>query len=582
MSLFRYLRLLWRFAPLRSLLLLVLLLLSTATQGFGLLLLVPLIDVIDGGRAGGGSFVGGFVDTIERIGIPVTLGGLLALFLALAVIRAAISYGLALLSERVRLELLDDLRATGFDALLDARWSWHLTRRKSDMANLLMNEVARLGTALTFSLRLPVTLFSILAYSAVALGLSVWMTLCALGLGLALFLAMTRQHAIAREQGRALTEANRHVQQTVEEGLAGIRLIKILGSEARQSALMRTIRDRLRERMIAFGRLNALMTAIFQVSSALAMVALIYIGTVTLGLALSTLLVLVVLFARLAPLVQQLQREINALKHADAALDTYLDTLDRAAGEAEYALARGAAPAPRVSFGDAISFENVSFRHAGRPTPSLRTVSLVIPHGKTTAIMGPSGSGKSTIADLLTGLLRPSDGVVRVDGVALDDTNRLAWRRSVAYMPQDVFLFHDTIRNNLLWARPDADEPELEQALAQAAADFAFALPQGIDTLVGDMGHRLSGGEKQRIALARAILQRPRLMILDEATSALDPENEALIRRTIVTLQESITIVALGHRRSTLDFADQLIELKEGRVEASRPVALGEAGLSRQ
>jgi ATP-binding cassette subfamily C protein len=182
--------------------------------------------------------------------------------------------------------------------------------------------------------------------------------------------------------------------------------------------------------------------------------------------------------------------------------------------------------------------------------------------------MGASGAGKSTLADVLMGLLQPDDGCLCVDDVRLDGATRMAWRRSVAYVPQEVFLFHDSIRNNLLWGYEAASEAELITALKRAAADFVFDLPAGLNTLVGDGGVRLSGGERQRIALARALLKRPSLLILDEATSALDLESEARVRRSIENLHGDLTVVIIGHRLPTLEHADQVVVLDQGRIAA--------------
>jgi len=150
----------------------------------------------------------------------------------------------------------------------------------------------------------------------------------------------------------------------------------------------------------------------------------------------------------------------------------------------------------------------------------------------------------------------------------LTGARRHAWRQSVAYVPQEVFLFHDSIRNNLLWGWPQASETDLRLALQRAAADFVFDLPRGLETLVGDGGVRLSGGERQRLALARALLRRPSLLILDEATSALDRDNEARVRAAIEHLHGDLTLVLIGHRLATLEHADQVVVLEAGRVTA--------------
>ncbi len=193
------------------------------------------------------------------------------------------------------------------------------------------------------------------------------------------------------------------------------------------------------------------------------------------------------------------------------------------------------------------------------------------PARSTTAVVGQSGAGKSTLADVLTGLLAPDAGEMSVDGVPVAGARRRAWRRQVAYVPQDVYLFHDSIRNNLLWGQPDATENALRQALERAAASFVFRLPQGMETVVGDAGVRLSGGERQRLALARALLKRPSLLILDEATSALDLENEARICEAIEGLHGDLTVVVIGHRLPNLRRADQVVVLDAGRIAVQEP-----------
>jgi ATP-binding cassette subfamily C protein len=217
---------------------------------------------------------------------------------------------------------------------------------------------------------------------------------------------------------------------------------------------------------------------------------------------------------------------------------------------------------------EGITLEHVSLIYAGRDRPALDDVNLRLAACTTTAVIGASGAGKSTLADVLMGLLTPDAGAVTIDQQPLTGARRHAWRQSVAYVPQEVFLFHDSIRGNLLWGGPEADETALRQALQRAAAEFVFALPQGLETLVGDGGVRLSGGERQRLALARALLRRPSLLILDEATSALDRENEARVRAAIEHLHGDLTLVLIGHRLATLEHADQVVVLEAGRVAA--------------
>jgi ATP-binding cassette subfamily C protein len=178
--------------------------------------------------------------------------------------------------------------------------------------------------------------------------------------------------------------------------------------------------------------------------------------------------------------------------------------------------------------------------------------------------VGLSGAGKSTTADLVMGLLRPDEGQITIDGGELE--NFASWRNRIGYVAQDTFLFNDTVRNNLLLARNDAVEKDLNEVLKISSADFVFDLPDGLDTFIGDRGVRLSGGERQRLALARALLRRPSLLIMDEATSNLDSKNEKRILSSIEKLHGDLTILMIAHRFSTIESADVIYLMKEGHI----------------
>ncbi|GIQ63566.1 hypothetical protein PACILC2_21340 [Paenibacillus cisolokensis] len=197
----------------------------------------------------------------------------------------------------------------------------------------------------------------------------------------------------------------------------------------------------------------------------------------------------------------------------------------------------------------------------------MRNVNLFIPANRMTAIVGKSGAGKSTLIDLLMGLIEPDSGRIEADGESYTGARAAALRRSVSYVAQDPYLFHATIRENLLLVAPGESEERLWEALRQAAADdFVRKLPDGLDTVIGDRGIRLSGGERQRIVLARALMRKPSVLVLDEATSALDAENEALIAETLERLKGSMTIIVIAHRFSTIRHADRVVVLERGEV----------------
>ena len=201
---------------------------------------------------------------------------------------------------------------------------------------------------------------------------------------------------------------------------------------------------------------------------------------------------------------------------------------------------------------------------------ALEDVSFHIMPGQLVALVGPSGAGKTTITYLLPRLYDPTRGSIRLDGVDLRDTTQESIAQQIGMVTQETYLFHDTIRSNLLYARPDATQSELEAACHAANIhDMIVTLPDGYDTIVGERGYRLSGGEKQRLSIARVILKNPRILVLDEATSHLDSQNEALIQSALEPLFEGRTSIVIAHRLSTILAADNILVMANGHIGES-------------
>src|SRR6266568_5037269 len=226
---------------------------------------------------------------------------------------------------------------------------------------------------------------------------------------------------------------------------------------------------------------------------------------------------------------------------------------------------RPAAPALAVRHG-AVAFRHVDFRYDVR-REILRDVDFVVPPGATLAIVGPSGAGKSTIARLLFRFYDADDGAIEIDGQDIRDITQDSLRRSIGVVPQDTVLFNDTIFYNIAYGRPGASRAEIEAAARRAHIhDFIAALPDGYETVVGERGLKLSGGEKQRVAIARVVLKAPKILIFDEATSALDTKTERAIQASLAEVSAGRTTLVIAHRLSTVIDADEILVLEGGRI----------------
>lgn len=538
-------------------------LLASLSEGFGITLLVPLLELLQDKVTPATDTAAPFGRFFAMAGLPSQGIGLLLLFLLLQALKIGLQSSREVMSNRFQFDLVDRLRERCFMAVLRSEWYWLSQRNNAQYANLLLTDINRVGVGVNFFLQLCSGTALMLAYSLAALWLSWPITLLVLAMGLIFVLAENGLRREALLLGNRIGQTSHSLHSVVQESLTGMKLAKILGNEERHLGKFQQSMQAFRLHQLDFQRSSSHSKARMQLGSVVILVVLLYAGFAVWRLPIAELATLIFVFARLMPLGSQLQQQLHHWLHALPALASANRLLAECRSAAEPA---DDLTQPPLCLRHDLTLNCVGFTYPGREHAALSAINLRLPAKSTTAIIGASGAGKSTLADVLMGLLRPDTGSLSIDGRVLNDAERLHWRRSVAYVPQETILFNDSIRANLLWAMPDACDDELWLALDKAAADFVRHLPHGLDTVVGDQGLRLSGGERQRIALARALLGRPALLILDEATSALDMENEERIRQAIVNLHGDLTVVAIGHRMATLQHADQVLVMEDGMI----------------
>ena len=562
-------------APRRSALAILLLLASALTETFGIMMIVPLLYVIgvgaeDGARGPVGEAVARAADFA---GVELTLPMVLGVFLALAALRSATAWQRDVQISAIQLGFVDALRERLYAATAGAAWSFLVRRRRSDLLHVLAEETARAGLGAFLLLQHTVTAVFAVAQLTLAVVISPLVSLAALLAGGVLVLAARPLVRRSRTLGRELTESGKAFHSNLLEFLGGLKLAKSADAEARHTADFAGVMADMRRHQLAFTTVSALARSVFNMGAAGALAALIWLSVRSAGLSLPELLVMAFVFVRVMPALLRLQQGAQDLAHA---LPAYVNVLEnermlREAAEPPDEAPHGGTGRAQMALRHELTVRNVSFAYdpdAGRP--ALEGVDLTVPAGSFLTVAGPSGAGKSTLVDVLLGLIEPGAGEVRVDGLRLAGSDLRRWRRSVAYVPQDPYLFHDTIGANLRWARPEATEAELWEALRlAAAADFVAALPEGLDTVAGDRGARLSGGERQRIVLARALLREPSLLLLDEATGQLDAATEERVVAALRTLRGRTTIVAVAHRPALMEAADRIVVLESGRVAAT-------------
>ena len=273
----------------------------------------------------------------------------------------------------------------------------------------------------------------------------------------------------------------------------------------------------------------------------------------------------------LLPAVNRINNQINSMSYFEPFLMNVSDNLREDIDDANTDMTF-ASDVPKLALKENISFDGITYSYPGSDVKILDKADLTIPIGSSIGIVGTTGAGKSTLVDILLGLLKPAEGVIRADGADIRDNYR-SFLKNVGYIPQMIFMLDDTIRNNVAFgiAPEEQDENRIWEALKEAALDdFVRSLPEGLDTSIGERGIRISGGQRQRIGIARALYGDPEVLILDEATSALDNETESLIMESIGRFMGRKTLVIIAHRLQTIEKCDMVFRVGDGRITRER------------
>ena len=470
-----------------------------------------------------------------------------------------------------------ELASRLFRSYLSADYSQHLRRHSSQLVRNVQESVQLVFSKMLLSLvqliadgflviAIVVTLLIIDPAAALAAGTV---------LGLAA-LAYTRRYGRrARGLGADDLDLRGQVQRQLQEGLSGLKALQAVDRVdpvARRFAVTRMRLARVRARQMFIDQLPRYLLEA-AVVAALLVIVLMVVTTRSDADAVGTLGLLAAGAFRLMPSLQRFLSGGNAAYSARAAAHALVADMAGLADE-EPGGPRAAAPAPvtPLDFQLDLRFEDVSYAYPGTDEPVVDHLDLVVRRGESVGLVGPSGAGKTTLVDLVLGLLRPTSGRILIDGHPLEGDRVSAWRAVVGYVPQDVFLFDDSVLHNIAIGLADEEIDRERVARAIDLAQFGpvlAELPEGLETNMGERGVRLSGGQRQRLGIARALYGSPRVLVLDEATSSLDGITEAAFTETVESLRADITLVVIAHRLSTVRHCDRIVLLAAGTVEAS-------------
>lgn len=530
-------------------------------EGIGVNAFIPLFTFVLGQSNEITDSISALIRTIfDFLHVPFVPKYLLIFIVVLFIAKAGVGLLLDYIRVRINADYEAKTREGLFSAQLRSSWPHLIKQRIGHLETLILVDVPASKEMLARITVSIMYLTSLIMYLVIVFNVSWIITLLTIAIGCLSFFVFKpiayKVHALSMKRSRLQHETTHHV----SEHLSGMKSVKTFGVEESAISRGKQMFRTLKQLTIRIDILRMIAVAIVPPAAVLYVAAIFALSFHFRIVTVAALPTIVYLIYRIFSYMQQLQDSMQLVNGALPYLRNIIEYQDRAHGRAEAAGGEKA-----FSMQKEISFNDVHFTYGTGAV--LQGVSFSVPRGSAVGIIGPSGAGKTTCVDLLLRLLEPSSGTITVDGVDSKDISLAEWRKYIGYVPQEPFLIHDTIRNNVTFYDDSISEEAVWEAIRLAhLEDVVRSRPEGLDTIVGERGIELSAGQRQRLTIARALARKPEVLILDEATSALDTESETEIQKTLSGLKGRVIVIAIAHRLSTVLHSDKLIVLDEGKV----------------
>ncbi len=533
--------------------------LSSFSAAIGISIIIPLFSLLTDGGQGTNTITETIRQGLGFLHIPFTLNSLLILMAGLFIIKAVVLFIAKYLNERLAANYELRIRTNLFRGTMDTVWPFLMEQKLGYLERVIMKDVSVSAGLIIQISNLIIFSTSFITYAGVALTISpIIMAISAL-FGIVLFAVFHPLARRIRTSSLRMRDIEKTIAHSVNERIIGAKIIKASGSERVVSTATTAhfIELRLAELKSAFYR--TLVGSLFEPISFVFLAALVLFYSQRPAFDIASLAAIVYFIQKMFSFVQTGQ---NTAQGIVTNIPYIQSVTEYSALVHQY---REEKPGVPFSFGRELSFDHVGFSYDQKPV--LRDVTFTIQRGSSIGVIGSSGSGKTTIVDLLLRLFEPTSGMIMVDGKPINAVDIHDWRNHIGYMAQEVFLLNDTIEQNIRFYNANLSEADIiGSAKAANIYQFITSLPHGFQTVIGERGIKVSGGERQRIALARILARKPEILILDEATSALDSQSESMIQETIENLRGHVTVIVIAHRLSTIMRSDKILVLGDGKI----------------
>jgi len=531
---------------------------AALAEGGALVVLIPIFDIFSGPHSGSSILQKFGWEPDNETLLWASIGAFVFLAFLAAVTRALSE----ILGMWVKSRVETAMRQEMTDRLLGMEWSHFMRLRQGDISKAMVMEGMQVGTGAMYLVSAAGSLFAAGCYLIISFVMAPDLTFLALAfgaLGGGVYVLGGRR---VRKHADQLSQMVGDIGEKSAELFGNLKYFRATGGE-------QSLRARARELFDGYGT-TYLKSQIYapalrggiEILAALFIAGFIFYHLGVKQGSVAGIILFLAVFYRMVPRILNGQSFLFQARTYLTWLDTYEERLKLAESH-ELPPAGSFAPV----FEKSLRFENVSFTYVDAPAAVLNGIDLDIKKGSCIALVGPSGGGKTTLTDLLTGLARPTDGRITVDGTNLQEISPTMWRQRIGLVMQEPLILHSSVAANVMMGSAVTDYDKLQRCLMQADAwDFVVDLPDGINTIVAEKGARLSGGQRQRIAIARALYRDPELLILDEATSALDSHAEERVQTVIERMKGSVTMVIVAHRLKTVRLADQIVFLRDAGI----------------
>ena len=566
-----YLHLFHSFAGPRLYLVLVLALLATFSESLGIVMLLPLLQSLDAIGFEEPTGISGVLNNLlSSLGLADSTLAIMLLVGILFLTKAILAFVAAAYKAFIKAELTRNLRSRLYSNYSQMELGYYVSRHTGHFTNVINLQIDRFTSAFDYLISLIMGALRTLVFIFVALVVAWRFGVMTIFISIGLFFSFSRLTSYVRSLSRKTSEEDGRLETLLIQALQNFKYLSATAAQGPlQKAVGRSIK-KLQHYSFRKGLANAFTSAVREPLTVIAILAIVVVQIYWLDQPLAPILISILLFHRgLGASLETIatwQRFLSTVGSIEMIRDEFSRQSDHHERDGSY---------PIGPFHDHVEFRSVSFKYGPELPPVLRGISLSIPAKSTVAFVGESGAGKSTLVDILTLMLKPTQGQLLIDDVPSDEIRLSSWREQIGFVSQETVIFDDTVANNVcLWRGEIDDDAELLARVEEAArrahiAHVIEGLPNGYHTIVGDRGIRLSGGQRQRLCIARELFKRPRLLILDEATSSLDSESELAIRESIDGLKGEITMVVIAHRLASIRNVDCIHVLHQGRIVES-------------